>query len=220
MTEERRPADRPLPAERGVVPAQPELGGGAATPSLASTGETTGLPRSPGSTRIGPRTFDWGTRTYVMGILNVTPDSFSGDGLLAPTGRDSTGPDPAVSPTNVPGAPDHVAAALALARTMVDEGADLLDVGGESTRPGHAIVDADEERRRAVPVIAAVRAGFPDLPISIDTTKPLVAAAAIDAGASLVNDVWASPKTTRSLAWPPSVAFRSCSCTTGRRRAT
>ena len=190
MTKEPRPADRPLPAERGVVPAQPELGGAAATPSFASTGEATGLPRSPGSTRIGPRTFAWGTRTYVMGILNVTPDSFSGDGLLAVTERDSAGPDPAALPTSLQGAPDHVAAALALARTMVAEGADLLDVGGESTRPGHALVDAGEERRRAIPVIAAVHAGFPDLPISIDTTKPAVAAAAIDAGASLVNDVW------------------------------
>ena len=73
---------------------------------------------------------------------------------------------------------------------MVAEGADLLDVGGESTRPGHAPVAADEERRRVVPVIAALRAALPDIPISVDTTKPAVAEAALDAGADLINDVW------------------------------
>jgi dihydropteroate synthase len=119
---------------------------------------------------IGPGRFDWGSRTFVMGILNVTPDSFSGDGLL--------------------GAREPVAAAVAQARAMVEAGADLLDVGGESTRPGHAPVDATEEIRRVVPVVAAVREAVPDTPISIDTTKPAVAAAALDAGADLVNDVW------------------------------
>jgi dihydropteroate synthase len=73
---------------------------------------------------------------------------------------------------------------------MVDEGADLLDVGGESSRPGHAVVDAAEEIRRVVPVVTAIHRAFPDVPISIDTTKPSVAAAAIDAGAGLINDVW------------------------------
>ena len=125
------------------------------------------------ATRIGPAEFRWGARTYVMGIVNVTPDSFSGDGLLA---------DDAQS--------DPVAAAVAQGRRMVAEGADLLDVGGESTRPGHATVDAAEEERRVVPVVAAVRAALPDMPISIDTTKPAVAEAALDAGADLVNDVW------------------------------
>lgn len=120
--------------------------------------------------RIGSRTFAWGERTFVMGILNITPDSFSGDGLLA--------------------RPDPVAAAVARARAMVDDGADLLDVGGESTRPGHAPVDEAEEARRVLPVIAAVRAALPDVPISVDTTKRAVAAAALDAGADLVNDVW------------------------------
>ena len=100
------------------------------------------------------------------------PDSFSGDGLLATTG---TGP---------------VAAALALGALMVAEGADLLDVGGESTRPGHRAVGAAEEIERVVPVIAALRAAHPELPISVDTVKPAVAAAALDAGASLLNDVW------------------------------
>jgi dihydropteroate synthase len=122
--------------------------------------------------RIGPKTFRWGERTFVMGILNITPDSFSGDGLITA------------------GAPDPVAAAVAAARHMVDDGADLLDIGGESTRPGHAPVDIDEERRRVVPVIAAVRSALPDVPISVDTTKPAVAEAALAAGADLVNDVW------------------------------
>jgi dihydropteroate synthase len=73
---------------------------------------------------------------------------------------------------------------------MVDEGADILDIGGESTRPGHAPVAADEERRRVVPIIAALRAALPDVPLSIDTTKPAVAESALAAGADLVNDVW------------------------------
>jgi dihydropteroate synthase len=127
---------------------------------------------SPAPSRIGPKTFRWGERTFVMGILNITPDSFSGDGLITA------------------GAAAPVAAAVAAARRMVDDGADLLDIGGESTRPGHAPVDIDEERRRVVPVIAAVRTALPDVPISVDTTKPAVAEAALAAGADLVNDVW------------------------------
>ena len=125
------------------------------------------------TTRIGPAEFRWGERTYVMGIINATPDSFSGDGLLA---------------TDAP--LDPVETAVAQGRRMVEEGADLLDVGGESTRPGHAPVDAAEERRRVVPIVAGLRKALPDTPISIDTTKPEVAAAALDAGAHLVNDVW------------------------------
>jgi len=100
----------------------------------------------------------------------VTPDSFSGDGLLA------TG--------------DPVERALAQARTMADEGADILDVGGESTRPGHEIVSVEDEVARVVPVIRAIRDALPEMPISVDTTKPAVAEAALDAGANLVNDVW------------------------------
>ena len=122
------------------------------------------------TTRIGPAEFAWGSRTYVMGILNVTPDSFSGDGLLV--------------------AADPVRAAVARARQMVAEGADILDIGGESTRPGHAAVDTPEESARVVPVIAAVRAALPATPISVDTTKAAVAQAALDAGANLINDVW------------------------------
>jgi dihydropteroate synthase len=124
-------------------------------------------------TRIGPRTFRWGERTFVMGILNVTPDSFSGDGLLDA--------DPEV---------DAVARAVSQARRMADEGADLLDVGGESTRPGHAPVDLDEELARVLPVLRAVRAALPGMPLTIDTTKAAVAEAALEAGADAINDVW------------------------------
>jgi dihydropteroate synthase len=105
-----------------------------------------------------------------MGIVNVTPDSFSGDGLLT--------------------ARDPLAAALAQARSMVAEGADILDVGGESTRPGHDDVRAEEELGRVIPVIAAIREALPEIAISVDTTKPAVAEAALAAGANLVNDVW------------------------------
>jgi dihydropteroate synthase len=105
-----------------------------------------------------------------MGILNVTPDSFSGDGLLA--------------------AADPVAAAVEQARAMAADGADLLDIGGESTRPGHETVTVEDEIGRVVPVIRAVREALPDVPLSVDTTKAAVAEAALDAGAALVNDVW------------------------------
>jgi len=126
-------------------------------------------------------------RTFVMGIVNVTPDSFSGDGLLAAGRAPGVGARDARFERGLPG---HVVRALELAAAMVDDGADIVDIGGESSRPGHEIVDADEERRRIVPVVAAIRERLPGLPISIDTTKPVVAAAALDAGASLVNDIW------------------------------
>ena len=174
-------ARRSLPAAGPVLEPRPELGGGRATSAFALPGDaSSGLPAGPGTTRIGPGTFTWGARTYVMGILNITPDSFSGDGLLA-------------APATAPGgaaAPVTVERAVELAVAMADAGADLLDIGGESTRPGHAVVTETEEIARIVPVIEAVRAALPDLPISVDTTKPLVAAAALDAGADLVNDVW------------------------------
>lgn len=130
-------------------------------------------------TRWGMHELAWGTRTYVMGIVNVTPDSFSGDGL-APTGA---------SPERV------VGAAVEQARQMVADGAQLIDVGGESTRPATATappLDATEELRRVVPVIAALAAALPaEVVISIDTSKATVAQAALDAGAAMVNDVWA-----------------------------
>jgi len=151
-------------------------GNRATQPFALPGGDTAGLPHPSRPTRIGGRLFDWGSRTYVMGIVNVTPDSFSGDGLLpADAGA---------------GSASVVRAAVDQVQRMITEGADLLDVGGESTRPGHAPVDADEERRRTVPVIAALHAEFPHLPLSIDTTKPAVAAAALDAGAAMINDVW------------------------------
>jgi dihydropteroate synthase len=135
-------------------------------------------PRDLGELPIGPSLFRWGLRTYVMGIVNVTPDSFSGDGLLAQASDTSAG------------ARAVVDAAVALARRMVAEGADLLDVGGESSRPGHEPIRAAEERARVVPVVEALHAALPDAPISVDTTKAEVAAAALDAGAHMINDVW------------------------------
>lgn len=111
------------------------------------------------------RRLDAGRRTLVMGVLNVTPDSFSDGGLYADPAR-----------------------AAERARVMIAEGADLLDVGGESSRPGASPVRADEERRRVRPVIEAVRA-FSDLPISVDTRKAAVAQAALEAGADLINDI-------------------------------
>jgi dihydropteroate synthase len=128
---------------------------------------------APAPTTIGPRRFVWGERTYVMGIVNVTPDSFSGDGIL------DASPD------------DAVVAAVRQARAMVADGADLLDVGGESTRPGHVEVAADEEMRRVLPVVAAIRLALPETPLSVDTTKATVAEAALDAGADMLNDIWA-----------------------------
>jgi len=122
---------------------------------------------------IRGREFAWGTRTFLMGIVNVTPDSFSGDGLLAGGDRSL----------------DPVGAAVDLARRMAGEGADIVDVGGESSRPGHDEVTEADELRRVVPVVRAIREALPALPISIDTIKTRVAEAALDAGADLINDV-------------------------------
>ncbi len=111
-----------------------------------------------------------GSRTLVMGILNLTPDSFSGDGLAA--------------------VEDPVDAALRQAERFLKEGADILDVGGESTRPGAAPVSAEEEAARVLPVIRALAERLPEAVISVDTSKASVAEAALEAGAHLVNDVW------------------------------
>ncbi len=119
--------------------------------------------------KIGPGTFDWGTQTYVMGIINVTPDSFSGDGIITDD--------------------NWIEQAVAQGLRFAEEGAHILDIGGESTRPGADVVDADEEIRRVVPVIKALARQI-DLPISIDTYKASVAEAALNAGTHLVNDVW------------------------------
>lgn len=110
--------------------------------------------------------FDWGKRTYVMGIINITSDSFSGDGVM-----------------NVP-------AAVEQGLRFVDEGADILDVGGESTRPGSARIGAEAEMKRVLPVIEQLGASV-NVPISIDTSRAMVAERALNAGARIVNDVWA-----------------------------
>lgn len=166
-----RPRGRSIPIETGVVPGGLDAGGGATSSFAAPADAPTSAWRAPAPIRIGEREFGWGERTYVMGVVNVTPDSFSGDGLLA-------------------AGSSWVDAAVAQAVRMADEGADLIDVGGESSRPGHDPVNADEEIRRVVPVVAAIRAALPTMPVSVDTTKPEVAVATIEAGASLVNDVW------------------------------
>lgn len=115
-------------------------------------------------------TFHWGTRTYVMGILNVTPDSFSGDGVL----QDKE---------------TAVSAAVAQAQQFVLDGADIIDIGGESTRPGSVPISVTDELMRVIPVIEAVRQAV-TVPISVDTYRAPVAAAALQAGADWVNDVW------------------------------
>jgi dihydropteroate synthase len=126
----------------------------------------------------GRHRLDWGQRTYIMGILNVTPDSFSRDGL-APAGVDRE---------------RIVAAAVEQARRMVADGADMLDIGGESTRPiteGAPPLAEEIERARVIPVIQALAATLPpEIILSIDTYKASVATAALDAGATLVNDIW------------------------------
>ncbi|KEO83087.1 dihydropteroate synthase [Tumebacillus flagellatus] len=117
--------------------------------------------------KTGASTLEIGNRTLIMGILNVTPDSFSDGGRF-----------------------DSVEAALAHAREMVALGADILDIGGESTRPGHAPVSAEEEIARVVPVIRRLAQELPHVPLSIDTFKASVARAAVEAGAHIVNDIW------------------------------
>ena len=115
---------------------------------------------------IGNKTFDTKQKCYIMGILNVTPDSFSDGGKW-----------------------DSLDKALAHTEEMIRQGADIIDVGGESTRPGHVQITDQEEIDRVTPVIEAVRGRF-DVPISVDTYKSKVAKAAIAAGADLVNDIW------------------------------
>ena len=118
-----------------------------------------------GVTVCGDREFRWGERTFIMGVLNVTPDSFSGDGL----GGD-------------------IEAALAQARRLEAEGADIIDIGGESTRPQSSPVSAEEELSRVIPVIEKLAREI-TVPISIDTYKPDVARRALDAGAGMINDI-------------------------------
>ena len=113
--------------------------------------------------------FSWHTRTHIMGILNITPDSFSGDGLWHEG--------------------DVIAAAVAQAQQFITDGADILDIGAESTRPGSVPVTAQEELARVIPIVKAVRHAVA-VPISIDTYRAEVARSALDAGANWVNDVW------------------------------
>jgi dihydropteroate synthase len=143
------------------------------TPSVSLPADAeSGVPRRPPlPLEIGGRPFEWGSRTYVMGIINVTPDSFSGDGLMT-NGR------------------DPVAAAVAQATQMAEEGADILDIGGQSTRPGHADISVNDELARVIPVMKAVHAALPHMPLSIDSTSAEVAEAAVEVGARLFNDVW------------------------------
>lgn len=115
---------------------------------------------------IANREFDVKNHTYVMGILNVTPDSFSDGGKY-----------------------DQLDRALFHAQEMIDDGADIIDVGGESTRPGYTMISDEEEIERTVPVVEALKERF-DIPISIDTYKSKVAKANIKAGVDLVNDIW------------------------------
>jgi len=118
-----------------------------------------------GVTRCGNTEFCWGERTYVMGIINMSPDSFSGDGFA------------------------DLGAAAAQAHRFVSEGADILDIGGESTRPGSSPVSVDEEIKRVVPVIERLASEVP-VPISVDTYKSEVARRALDAGVAMINDQW------------------------------
>ncbi len=118
-----------------------------------------------GITRCGNAEFRWGQRTYIMGIVNVDPDSFSGDGL------------------------HDAESAIQQGKRFADEGADIIDVGGESTRPGFEPVSAEEELRRVLPVIERL-AGELSVPVSVDTYKSEMARQAVAAGACMINDVW------------------------------
>ncbi len=114
----------------------------------------------------GPYTLDYSKKTLIMGILNATPDSFSDGGKF-----------------------NHIEKAVQHARQMVEDGADIIDIGGESTRPGYEQISVQEELERVVPVIKAVSEAV-RVPISIDTYKAEVAAGALEAGAHIINDIW------------------------------
>ena len=119
-----------------------------------------------GAMTCGGREFRWGSRTYVMGVVNVTPDSFSGDGMAG-----------------------RLEDAVEQALSFEAQGADIIDVGAESTRPGHATVSVEEELSRLLPVLEGIVAAV-SIPVSVDTYKPEVARRAVDAGAVMINDVW------------------------------
>ena len=122
-----------------------------------------------GATRCGNTEFRWGERTYVMGVINLSPDSFSGDGVT------------------------DLEAAVVQAHRFVSEGADILDIGGESTRPGSAPITVTEEIKRVVPLIERLASEIP-VPLSVDTYKSEVAQRALEAGANIINDQWGLKK--------------------------
>ncbi|MGO8687980.1 MAG: dihydropteroate synthase [Candidatus Dormibacteria bacterium] len=153
--------------------------GGALASALASR-------RSRPPWRCGDRSLGSATSTLIMGVVNATPDSFSGDGLAGDVG-----------------------AAVALGERLVAEGADLIDVGGESTRPGSAAVDAAAEMRRVLPVVEGLVARLA-VPVSVDTRKAEVARAAVAAGATVINDIWGlrgDPEMAGVVAGHPGVAL-------------
>lgn len=127
------------------------------------------VPSQLGSTRCGRSVFHWGERTYIMGVINVSADSFSGDGL------------------------QDVEGAVSKARRLVDEGADIIDVGGESTRPDSPTIPIDEELRRVIPLLEKLAQNL-SVPLSVDTYKLEVASQALNAGANMINDIWGLKK--------------------------
>ena len=129
-------------------------------------------PSNLGSTRCGRSVFYWGKRTYVMGVINVSPDSFSGDGLA------------------------DAEEAVARAKRLASEGADIIDIGGESTRPGSGPISINEELRRVLPVVEKLTHEI-SVPLSVDTYKMDVARRALDAGANVINDIWGLKKEPR-----------------------
>jgi len=129
-------------------------------------------PSKLGSTTCGKSVFYWGKRTYVMGVINVSPDSFSGDGLA------------------------DAEEAVAKAKLLASEGADIIDIGGESTRPGSTPLSPDEELRRVIPVVEKLAQKI-SVPLSVDTYKLEVARQALNAGANMINDIWGLKKEPR-----------------------
>lgn len=141
---------------------------------------------------IGQKEFDVWNRTYVMGILNTTPDSFSDGGRYCDREK-----------------------ALRQAEKLVFDGVDIIDVGGESTRPGCRPVGEEEELERVLPVIRLIHENF-DIPISVDTYKSGVARQAVEAGAAMVNDIWGLKKDKTWLGPLPSWVCAAALCITGK----
>ena len=141
--------------------------------------------------KIGNKEFDLSSHCYIMGILNVTPDSFSDGGKF-----------------------NTLDAALKHTEEMIRDGADVIDIGGESTRPGHVVISEEEEIARVTPVIEAVKKHF-DIPVSIDTYKGKVTLAALQAGADLVNDIWALSMTRKSQHIQQNTTRHAALCITG-----